>query len=247
MEPSSTTTLGHPASPGPARLLSGWSSLPFHSSRQVGLPPHLLQLRGPAEGGGEMGRRASPSPSGGRRTRGAAFQRSGGGGLTEGDSETPSRETPKEGATETWRHRGPGRGSRETRGEGTGRPGEKEQEDLGRRNTETRGEGTWKPGEREHGDLGKENTETWRKRTGRPGRKNPILGERTRRLGRKRDPQLDKLGPQGVRSGGSKRHKEPETPRETEKCAETKTRAQRLETGHTRTGRDRAGRREATE
>lgn len=127
------------------------------------------------------------------------------------------------------------------------RPGEGEQGDPGRRNRKTWGEGTRRPEEREHGNLGRGNTETWRKRTGRPGRKNPILGERTWRLGRKREPQLDKLGPQGVRSGGSKRHREPETPRETEKCAETKTRAQRLETGHTRKGRDRAGRREATE
>lgn len=126
------------------------------------------------------------------------------------------------------------------------RPGEREQGDPGRRNRETRGEGTWKPGEREHRDLEKGNTETWGKRTGRPGRKNPILWKRTQRLGRKRDLRLDKLGPQGVRSGGSERHREPETPRETEKGAE-KTRVQRLGTEHTRMGRDGAGRREATE
>lgn len=92
-----------------------------------------------------MGRRASPSPSGGRRTRGAAFQRSGGGGLTEGDSETPSRETPKEGARDVEAQR----------------PGEGEQGDPGRRNRKTWGEGTRRPEEREHGNLGKGNTETW--------------------------------------------------------------------------------------
>lgn len=199
MEPSSTT-LGHPVSTTPAWLLLGWSSLPFHSQGQVGLPPRRLQVRGPAEGGGEMGRRASPSPSRGRRTRGAAFQRSGGGGLTEGDTETPSRETPKEGAK---RHGG----------------------------TEIQGQGTRRPGEG----------------TRRPGEKKSILGERTQTLGGKSDPQLDTRGPQEMRSGGSGRHRQTETPRETEKGAETKTRAQRLGTGHARTGRDRAGRREATE
>lgn len=100
-----------------------------------------------------------------------------------------------------------------------------------RRNTETR----------------RGNTETWGERTGRPGQKKSILGERTRRLGGKSDPQLDTLGPQGMRAGGSGRHRQTETPRETEKGAETKTRAQRLGTGHARTGRDRAGRLEATE
>lgn len=231
--------------PGLAAVRVVLPPIPQLGAGRAPTPP--AQLRGPAEAEGEMGRRASPSPSRGRRTRGAAFQRSGGGGLTEGDSETPSRETPREGDTETWRHRGRGRGNRGTRGEGTGRPREKEQGDPGRGNRKTRGEGTWKPGEREHRDLEKGNTETWGKRTGRPGRKNPIFRERTRRLGRKRDSWLDKQGPQGVRSGGSERHREPETPRETEKGAEKTTRAQRLGTGHTRTGRDGAGRREATE
>lgn len=99
-----------------------------------------------------MGRRASPSPSRGRRTRGAAFQRSGGGGLIGGGgSETPSRETTKE----LQRH-----GGTETRGEGTGRPREREHQDPGREDRETRGEGTRKPGEREYRDLGREDRET---------------------------------------------------------------------------------------
>lgn len=88
------------------------------------------------------------------------------------------------------------------------RPGEREQGDPGRGNTKTRGERTGRPGEREHGNLGRGNTETWGERTGRPGEKNPILGERTRSLGGKRDPQLATLGPQGLRPGGSERARE---------------------------------------
>lgn len=125
----------------------------------------------------------------------------------------------------------PWRGNAETRREGTGRPGEREHGNLG--------EGTGRPEEREHEDLGKEDRKTREKEPDTRGEK--------QRLGRERDPRLDKLGPQGGRSGSCERHREPETPRETEKGAETKTRAQRLGTGHTRTGRDGAGRREATE
>lgn len=78
-----------------------------------------------------MGRRASPSPSGGRRTRGAAFQRSGGGGLTEG--------IQRHQAERHLRRELQRRGGTEARGGGAGRPGEKEQGDPGRRNRKTWG------------------------------------------------------------------------------------------------------------
>lgn len=77
-----------------------------------------------------MGRRASPSPSRGRRTRGAAFQRSGGGGLTGGGG--------------IQRHQAERHPRKELRDMEAQRPGDKEHGDP----------------EREHGDLGRENRET---------------------------------------------------------------------------------------
>lgn len=71
-----------------------------------------------------MGRRASPSPSRGRRTRGAAFQRSGGGGLTEGIQRHQAERHPR----------------KELRDMEAQRPSEKEHGDLGRENRETRAE-----------------------------------------------------------------------------------------------------------
>lgn len=78
-----------------------------------------------------MGRRASPSPSRGRRTRGAAFQRSGGGGLTEGIQRHQAERHPR----------------KELRDMEAQRPSEKEHGDperehgdLGQENRETRAE-----------------------------------------------------------------------------------------------------------